>query len=423
MNAKKVCMFAAACLSAVSLSFAQDAEKQIYQNVMSQLDTPNVALTYRHTQEFLKPFQALMNQCMPLVLQVSGIQAPAAETASNLLATSGLQSVQGFGSSTNKADGVYTVKNYMYAPAAQQKGLIWDAMPANQSLDTILGAVPESAFFVWAADCNFISAYNTLVAAVCAASPEAKAGYDQAIAEAQKQGIDVKKLVESVKGMALYLNCDPGKPQLFPGLTGGAILVKTTNDQLFKTLLTKVNPEDVQDGMIVVPNTPLRAAQIGKYLVLTNDMDSVKKAPAFQNTAKRVVFGFEKDLPKNAVAFFGWKPAFGTLITTFLAVQPLDVKNFVPLFGLDQEFAAVQARTADGMQGILKTRNANLAILAGEISAGMVAQGLAGAVMLDAVLPYLPQIISAQMMKRLAAAQAQQTEQAENDEEVVFIEE
>jgi len=412
-----------ACLLALPVS-AQQKPPTIYGRTMSNLDTGGLVLNYRNTaegctleKEIIPLFCSVLAKAQDgddsrVVLQVINI----------LLRESGLDSVHAIGASVKPmAGGFFRGKQFICTPEGP-KGFLKDLTPSNRPASEFLQLVPAEAFLAAGSNLNLLPALDRLLTVLKNELPaEDYAEVEDIFNKAKAEGVDIHALLGSVRSFVCYLENIPGNEneKIFPGFSGGALLLETADDSIFRCMLAKADKEDIRDGKVIVldKDSHVEAAQLGKYLVISTGLAGVEELLAGKRALLTSAPDFAKFVPKEkeVFGFFLWTPGLGKLVdnlaSTF-APQTIqaEIVRAIQLFGLTEPLCSVSAARPDGIACVTLTSTPGLLC---SLAAGATGKSFSSLPMMAGML--LPALGQAREAARAARGGAQVEEEDEED--------
>lgn len=349
-----------ACLLALPV-FGQGKEAPSpYSRTMSNLDKNGLVLTYRNTDEGM----VLEKQTIALLLSMvsNGTDSDDSTQAvikalSELFRESGIDSIRAVGSSVCRQEsGLYRARGFLCMPEGST-GFMKDLFPSNSPVSDFFSIIPREAFLAGGSAFRLKSAFERGMGILKRnLSKEDFAEIDETLAKAKQEGADIPALLDTVRGIAFYLENVSGKEPVFPGFTDGALLLETANDSLYRYLLTTADPEDVRDGAVVLDNDAhVEMIQSGKYLIISNDLARAKDVLAGKVELLAADPAFKKVIPpeKEALGVFVWTPGFGALANNLVFAFVPDehrkaAADLIRVFGLNEPFCSISMLKKDG---------------------------------------------------------------------------
>ena len=344
----------------------EEADKAVFDRTMKKLDTGGLVLTYRNAQEFNK----FVREIVLLLVEQDGGEDAAKnrKVAEELLAESGLLSIQSFGSSVSRSGDVYTAKSFV-GTASPRDGLIWDLAGEDKPVVELFRHVPQHAILAAGGTIRMRQAYDRVMKLLKKHLPES--GYKDlcdGLESLKSEGIDLPHQLSVWTGYTLYIENQPDKQTLVPGITGGTLILRMADDSLYRTILTKVDPAQVSNGVVMIPDTPLMMTQIKELLVITTDekaFDCVRGRLLTTIVADPEFRRYAKGMPRTASAFFWWgsraKSSCEALIQAFCPPdEQASMKKILRFTGLDKPVLAFTSVSPEGVYTMVRAGTGNL---------------------------------------------------------------
>ena len=375
-------------------------DKAVYDRTMKELDTGGLVLTYRNTQESVNFVREIVKLAAG---QFSASEGGDAEKISSMaedfFAQSGLSSIQSIGSSVSRSGDLYTLKGFVSA-SSSRNGLIWDLVAENKSVSELLRYVPQNAVLAAGGTVRLKPAYDRVMKLLQKYLPSRE--YEQltsALNSLKEEGIDLPHQLSAWTGYTLYLENQPDKQPIVPGVTGGTLILQMADDSLYRLILLKVDPDQVSNGVVMIPDTPLMMMQKNGLLVVTTDsklFDNIQKK-GFPTLAADPDFRvYAKGLPAAGTGFFWWGPgAKSTCESLIRAFCPQDqqklLQEVLRLTGFDKPILAFSSSSSGGVLTVIRAGTGNLlcpmasGIMAADPASVLPAAGIAAGMLLPAV--------------------------------------
>ena len=355
------------CLLALPALGQEKEMPTAYNRTMLNLDKGGLVLTYRDTQDGM----TLEKEVISLILSIASREVGSDKDAQGIIKglgelfrESGINSVHATGSSVRKqGTGLYRGRNFLFMPNGSS-GLIKDIFPSNRPVSEFFSLIPCEAFLAGSSAFRLAPAFERIMGILKKnLESDEYAEIEKSLAEAKKEGVDIPALLETVRGITFYLENVPNKEPVFPGFTGGAVLLETTDDSIYRLILTKEDPENVRDGAVVLEDDMhVEMIQSGKYLILSNDLARVKDLLAGKVGLLASDPAVNKVIPeeKEALGVFLWTPGFGALANNLVSMfapeeYKKDAFNLIRIVGLNEPFCAVSLMKKDGFANIAQT--------------------------------------------------------------------
>lgn len=371
----KMFLRAAAVLTVCSLSlpvFGQKSVPEVYDRTVSHLDTKGLVLTYRNIAEGCTLEKEVLSILCSLVARENGCEdsQAAIKVIRELIRESGFESIYGVGASvTPVPGGMFRAKSFICTPLGRS-GLLADLASVNRPAADFFNLVPSEAFLAGGSILNLAPAFDRVLDVLKKNLPEEDyAEIGGFLDNAKNEGTDVRALLASVCGFAFYVENVPGAEAPFPGVTDGAILLETTDDSIYRAILANADQEDIRDGKVIVvdKDSHVEAVQIGKYLVLTNNLARATDVLNGKVVSLAANPKFANFIPgeKDIQSFCLWTPELGALAETLASIvvpqenQP-DIARLVQAFGLKAPFCSVSSVKQDGIVCIALTSSPGL---------------------------------------------------------------
>ena len=347
------------CMAALVLTASLHAQtpEQDYRKTLSKLDQGGITLNYLNYKAVEQIFTSFWDQCVaPLqIIKSNQDAAKVVAIGKNIYQVSGLNGIRAIGSSVKFNYRFYTGKTFIYAPAAGQKGLIWDFTPAARDIKPMTRLLPADAFYSFGSYLTAKKGYESLLAIARQLGkdiPEVRKGYQEFMQMQKAQNMDLAAFADSIEFIVGYAANTKGAAPMIPGLTDFALILKTKNDSIYKTLLTSVPPDSVKNGAIVFPGTPFAIFQYKNHLFATNNVQKVKALIDGRGAAGLS----SSQLTGHATAFCSVTPEFGTFLRNLIPLignkEPdlnLFINNLISYLALDKGMVCLMNRTQDGI--------------------------------------------------------------------------
>ena len=343
-------------------------DKAVFDRTMKELDTGGLVLTYKNAQESAKfireLIQLIADQCGS-----SGSDAEQVRTiAEEIFAESGFSSIQSFGNSVSRKGDVYTFKSFV-GTTSPRDGLIWDLVGENKPVPELFQYVPQHAILAVGGTVRLKPAYDRVMKLLEKHLPPSEyKDLSKEVDGLKAEGFDLPRQLAAWTGYTLYIENQPGKQPIVPGITGGALILRMADDSLYRTILTKVDPGQVSDGVVMIPDTPLMMTQINGLLVVTTDpktfetvrgrlLTTIVADPDFRSCAK--------GMPRTASFLFWWSPrakaSCEALIQTFCPPDEQSLmRKLLHFTGLDKPVLAFTTASSDGVATVVRAGTGNL---------------------------------------------------------------
>lgn len=373
----KMFLRTAAVLTVCSLSlpvFGQKSVPEVYDRTVSRLDTKGLVLTYRNVAEGCTLEKEVLSILCSLAAREcgEGESQSAIQVIRELIRESGLESIYAVGASVSPvSEGMFRAKSFVCTPQGRS-GILADITVANRPAEEFFNLVPAEAFLAGGSNLNLAPAFDRVLEVLKKNLPEEDyAEIGGFLDEAKNKGTDIRALLASVSGFVFYVENVPGAEAEapVPGVTDGAILLETTDDSIYRSILTSADQEDIRDGKVIVldADSHVEVLQIGKCLVLSNNLARATDILNGKVASLAVNPKFAKYVPgeKDIQSFFLWTPELGSLAGTLasLAVPQenlSDVASLIQAFGLKAPLCSVSSVKQDGIICIALTSSPGL---------------------------------------------------------------
>lgn len=274
----------------------------------------------------------------------------------------------------------YSVKQFVELPAAKRTGALWKISQGSQALSYI-GVMPKHTIAAAAFDFNAAELLAMVDRYVNKfGNQEVKDAYKAFFAEGLQNGVDVKAIANSVRGIALCVEADPAR-LVAPGYSS-ATLYLSVKDQTLMNAIVKMmkekNPEIVtvnNELMIPAPFGMVAVFQQGNYIVATTDFAGAKKliageAPSLKQNPDYIKYA--AGMPDKGDAFIFISSELGkTVIPAYLPFLPpeltqmLDVQKLCNVIGIGPALYCVGYANQEGYGSICNTGSKGIAVIAG----------------------------------------------------------
>ena len=367
---KFACMAAVltACLLALPASGQEKEELAAYGQTMSHLDKNGLVLTYRDTGNGMSLEREAISLILSMVSRELGSDQDSQsviKALGELFRESGICSIRAIGSSVSKQKTGLYLARYFFCMPEGSTGLLKDIQPSNRPVSDFFGLIPREAFVAGGTAFRLGPAFEKVMSILKRTLAEEEyAKIEGALSEAKKDGVDIPALLDTVRGAVFYLENVPGKDPVFvPGFTGGALLLETTDDSVYRLILTKEDPENIHDGAVVLDqDMHVEMIQSGKYLILSNDIARVKDILAGKvelldrDPVVRKVIPAEKE----ALGVFVWTPGLGALANSLVSMfapeeYQKDAVDLIRIIGLNEPLCSVSVLEKDGVANLIQT--------------------------------------------------------------------
>ena len=232
----------------------------------------------------------------------------------DLLDQSGLMEIQGYAASAvERKDGNFTVKNAIYAPEDNQKGLIWNLCGRAPHAPDAFKYLPASSIAAVSSDINGAGIFDAVTKNINQyGDEELKEKTNRFFKKfAKEMNIPFPDAARSIKSISCAVTND-GEKYMIPGVTGFTILIETDGDALFKAVYESVKkqiPQNVmQDSFVleVQRSITMTVFQRGKYIAATTEPATIKALFEGKGSSLSELPEFKaykKDIPQNGNAF------------------------------------------------------------------------------------------------------------------------
>lgn len=281
----------------------------------------------------------------------------------------------------------YTVKQFSQLPIAERTGWLWKLLPDSPTVPFV-DVMPKHT---WAAyGFNFNGAALVAMADHYVAkfgNQQIKDGYTGFLAEGMQQGIDVKKIISSIEGAALYVEADPTR-LVMPGFSSAALILAVKDRSLMDTVVQFAKAQNpgvvTAAGEILIPTDfgAVAVFQIGKYVVVTTDPAGVKnvisgKAPSLKQNPDYIKYS--AGTPASGNSFFFISSELGkSVLPAYLPMLPAEISQVVDVaalckvIGVGPAVYGVSSMNQDGYYMVINTGSKGLAIFFSDSAMGSV---------------------------------------------------
>lgn len=282
----------------------------------------------------------------------------------------------------------YSVKQFVELPAAKRTGALWKISQGSQALSYI-GVMPKNTIAAVAVDFDGAELLAMIDRYVAKYAPqEVKDGYKAFFAEGLQNGVDVKAIANSVRGIALCVEADPAR-LVAPGYSSATLYLSVKDQTLMNTIVKAAkakNPEIVtvnNELMIPAPFGMVAVFQQGNYIVATTDFAGTKnllagKSPSLKQNPDYIKYA--AGTPDKGDAFIFVSSELGkTVIPAYLPLLPpevaqiLDMQALCNVIGIGPALYSMSYANQDGVGSICNTGSKGLAILTGDPVMGAMA--------------------------------------------------
>ena len=275
----------------------------------------------------------------------------------------------------------YSVKNFTELPAEKRTGALWKILQGSQAL-SFIDVMPKNTIAAVAVDFDGAELLAMIDRYVAKYAPqEVKDGYKAFFAEGLQNGVDVKAIANSVRGIALCVEADPAR-LVAPGYSSATLYLSVKDQTLMNTIVKAAkakNPEIVtvnNELMIPAPFGMVAVFQQGNYIVATTDFAGAKnllagKSPSLKQNPDYIKYAAGTPDKGNAFIFVSSElgktviPAYLPLLPADL-IQTLDMQKLCDAVGLGPALYSVSYTNQDGAGSVCNTGSKGLAILTGD---------------------------------------------------------
>ncbi len=366
------------------IEIKNSATKNSFQEVVSKLDAGGNSLVYLSTEEVIEKVKGFaINTEKAFSEKLKGRDKEQVmniiEIIKNLVKTSGITEVSGFGLSSIKT----TKENYrtrivLHHYKNQGKGVLWNLMADKSRKLVEADFIPNDVAFATFTDINL----PLLEKWILDNTNKGKfAELNQKVSEGKNmlrktQNIDVDKITNSVTGFGLILTLDKEKKATIPmgrkvieiAEPALAVVLKVKDDTIYNLLDSKIPPMFTRadkDGvktmtMAVSPMPFLSPIVIQKdgYLIIASSNKLVDKMFAAKQVKNGFVYSEKfkkigKDIKFEGTSMEIITPAFTKFLFSFINDVPEEAKEFINKIKdlYKNEYAvAVATKTAEGYE-------------------------------------------------------------------------
>lgn len=281
----------------------------------------------------------------------------------------------------------YSVKHFGELPAAKRTGWLWKLMPESRTIP-FLDVMPKHTL------AGFGFNFNGAALAAMADHYIAKFGDQQIneeyagfLAAGMQQGVDLKKIISSIEGLAFYVEADPAK-LVMPGYSSAAFIIAVKDRSLMDAAVQfakEQNPGFVTAaGEILIPTEfgAVFVCQIGNYVVATTNPAVVKnvisgKAPSLKQNPDYIKYSAGTPASGNSFFFISSElgksvlPAYLPLLPAEIS-QKVDVAALCKVIGIGPAVYGVYSMNQDGCSTIVNTGSKGFAIFFSDSAMGSV---------------------------------------------------
>ena len=272
----------------------------------------------------------------------------------------------------------YSVKNFTELPAEKRTGALWKILQGSQAL-SFIDVMPKNTIAAVAVDFDGAELLAMIDRYVAKYAPqEVKDGYKAFFAEGLQNGVDVKAIANSVRGIALCVEADPAR-LVAPGYSSATLYLSVKDQTLMNTIVKAAkakNPEIVtanNELMIPTPYGMIAVFQVGNYIVATTDFAGTKnllagKSPSLKQNPDFIKYSAGTPAAGEAFIFFSSEigktviPAYLPLVPAEIT-QKVDIQNLCSAIGVGPALYAVSYANRDGVGSICNTGSKGAAIL------------------------------------------------------------
>lgn len=286
----------------------------------------------------------------------------------------------------------YSAKTFTELPAEKRTGALWKILQGSKAL-SFIDVMPKNTIAAVAVDFDGAELLAMIDRYVAKYAPqEVKDGYKAFFAEGLQNGVDVKAIANSVRGIALCVEADPAR-LVTPGYSSATLYLSVKDQTLMNTIVKAAkakNPEIVtvnNELMIPAPFGMVAVFQQGNYIVATTDFAGTKnllagKSPSLKQNPDYIKYA--AGTPDKGNAFIFVSSELGkTVIPAYLPLLPpevaqiLDMQALCNVIGIGPALYSMSYANQDGVGSICNTGSKGITILATDSGARLVASNIA----------------------------------------------
>ena len=201
--------------------------------------------------------------------------------------------------------------------------------------------------------------------------------YTEGLAEAMQEGIDIRKLVSSISGIAVYVEADPAR-QVMPGFSSASVII-TVKDRAIMDLVVNAAKEK-NPSLVTVNNELLVPMEFGEVAVFQSGNNIIVTTDPVG--IRNVIAGNAPSLKKNPdfVKYAAGTPAVGSgfffcsselgksVLPLYMSMIPqevqamVDVKAMCDVLGVGPAVYSVSCTQPNGVWSICNTGSKGLTI-------------------------------------------------------------
>ena len=401
-----------ACLAALAISVlaalpfagrAQDNVAAVFDKTTSRLEKGGVSFSFTNGEAANKMADKMFDSFKALTEGDSSAEG-ILQNVRSIFDDLGFKSILGCGTSVKQHGEYYRVTDFLYAPKAQRKGLLWDLFGGNVAskgpAPELKLTAPNSAFaFSFRLEPGAVYSYvDKKIREIL--GEEVMAEFDQKLSELDSEA-RIDKLLECVSGITFYVEPldqdklaaiaaeaqsedaveDQVNAKILEALPKAALVITTKDDLLWQSLLkicTESMPDFVQDGKIV-PVEGVAIFQVGNYLIATNEEAAIRDRIAGKGSdlTSHAVFAEMYSLVEKDFSNFAWlsEDYFNSISLLVQMFQDEDDEAIDPsrIFGENiQNALAVSQINDDGVLAFSITTDLQTALLSSETLPGVI---------------------------------------------------
>lgn len=355
----------------------RSTDRAVFDRTMRELDTGGLVLTYKNTQESAKFIRELVQLAVDQFASEGGADAEKiGKIADEFFTESGFSSLKSYGNSVSRNGDLYTFKSF-FGSTSPRDGLIWDLAAENKPVSELYRYVPQHAILAAGGVIRLKPAYDRVMRLLQKYLPEKDfSELNENIDSMKREGLDLPHQLSVWTGYTLYLENQSDKQPIVPGITGATLILQMADDSLYRTILTKVAPEQVSNGVVMIPDTPLMMTQINGFLIVTTNADafeSIRKKYIANISSEPEFRTYARGLTRSASFFFWWSPrakdSCDALIQAFCPQDQQNlIKSLLRFAGLDKPILAFSSVSSDGVSTVIRAGTGHLLCQAAAMS-------------------------------------------------------
>lgn len=273
----------------------------------------------------------------------------------------------------------FVVKQFTAIPAAKRTGFLWKLFPDSKTVPFV-DVMPKNSLFCCGFNFNG-SAISGMVDHYVKefGDQEFQKSYAEFLSESAANGVDFQKILNSITGVAFYLEADPAR-QVVAGFSSAAIIVSVKDRTIMDLVVAsakKNNPDIVTaNNEILFPTDfgVLAVFQVGNYIAMTTDPAAAKdlisgRTPSLKQNPDYIKYAAGTPAAGSAFCFVSSELG-NTVIPAYLPLVPADVTKHIDIaalckiIGIGPALYSVSYSNGDGVGSVTNTGSKGIAVLA-----------------------------------------------------------